>query len=105
MAQLNANKANKSAVHDLKGTNANLQNSSLLQWASDEAKRLSIWKILGNSVTGFPDDSVEWCALNLQDASGDRGIVVAFRYSDAEISVKYRCYNQSAWYGTWKTIV
>lgn len=100
LADLGNNKANKTDVHELFGTNAN--GASLLNWASDEAKRLSIWKTANNTVADFPDDS-EWCALNLQD-SQNRGIVVAFKYA-GDTSVKYRCYFNKSWFGEWKTIV
>lgn len=100
LADLGNNKANKTDVHELFGTNAN--GASLLNWASDEAKRLSIWKTANNTVADFPDDS-EWCALNLQD-SQNRGIVVAFKYA-GDTSVKYRCYFNKSWLGEWKTIV
>lgn len=105
LTKLNSDKADKTTVHNLRGQNANLPNSSLLQWASDDARRLSIWKIEGNSITGFPDDGVEWCALNLQDGTGTRGIVVAFKYFASGLTVKYRCYVNKEWLSNWMTIV
>lgn len=102
LTDIGNNKANKTDVHELFGANVN--GASLLNWASDEAKRLSIWRTANNTVADFPDDS-EWCALNLQD-SQNRGIVVAFKYSgDDNPSVKYRCYFNKSWYGDWKTIM
>lgn len=103
LTSLNSSKANKTDVHNLKGINP--VSNNLVTWASDDAKRLSIWKISGNNATGFPDDSQEWCALNLQDDSGTRGIIVAFRFSSTATGVKYRCYVNGAWSGDWKTIV
>ncbi|MFR3727643.1 collagen-like protein [Lacrimispora sp.] len=101
LTDLGNNKADKTDVHELFGANAD--RASLLNWASDEAKRLSIWKTANNTVADFPDDS-EWCALNLQD-SQNRGIVVAFKYTGGNPSVKYRCYFNKSWYGDWKTIM
>lgn len=103
LAQLNADKANKNKVHDLYGTNPD--GYSLLQWASDGAKRLSIWRVEGKNVSDFPDNETEWCALNLQDATQSRGIVVAFGYDSGVSLVKYRCYFSGKWYSDWKTIV
>ena len=103
LAGLGNSKADKAQVHDLRGINPS--GFSLLNWAADEAKRLSIWKTDTNTVADFPDDS-EWCALNLQDGEGARGIVVAFKYfGDGGTSVKYRCYFNKTWLGGWKTIV
>lgn len=90
-------------MHLLKGINP--PDYDLLNWASDDAKRLSIWKIENQNITGFPDSTNEWCALNLQDASGTRGIVVAFRFTPGIPSVKYRNYANKAWYSNWNTII
>jgi hypothetical protein len=84
---------------------ANPKNSDLLNWASDEAKRLSIWKIIDQNVTGFPDSSVEWCALNLRDETGARGIVVAFNYTANTPQVRYRQYFNKEWKSGWMTII
>lgn len=101
---LGNNKANKTDVHNLLGTNAN--GTSLLAWAADEAKRLSIWQIESSTSADFPDTG-EWCALNLRDASGSRGIVVAFKYvGGASVGVvKYRCYFNKSWISNWQSIV
>ncbi|MEY8357089.1 hypothetical protein AALB39_27610 [Lachnospiraceae bacterium 54-53] len=103
--KLNANKANKSDVHNLKGTNPN--NADLLNWASDNAKRLSLWKIIDTNVTGFPSSSSpkpEWCTLNLQDETGTRGVVLAFEYNGLP-GVKYRCYYNKSWLTDWVSII
>lgn len=103
LTDLGNRKADKTNVHNLLGTTVN--GGSLLAWAADEAKRLSIWQTEGNTVSDFPDGS-EWCALNLQDNGGNRGIVVAFKYyGNGGASVKYRCYFNKTWLGDWKTIV
>ncbi|MEY8352620.1 hypothetical protein AALB39_04595 [Lachnospiraceae bacterium 54-53] len=103
LSNLSSTKANKTEVHNLLGANVN--GSSLLNWASDEAKRLSVWQVQGNSVSGFPDVESEWCALNLQDASAARGIVIALKYTSGNPTIKYRCYFNKAWLGDWKTVV
>lgn len=103
LTQLNADKVDKNKVHDLYGTNPD--GYSLLQWASNEAKRLSIWRIGDKNASDFPNDETEWCVLNLQDETQSRGIVVAFSYDSAAPSVKYRCYFDEKWYSDWKTIV
>lgn len=90
-------------VHNLRGTPANGYN--LCAWASGNPKRLSVWKIYTSNTTDFPDESSEWCALNLQDDTGGRGIVVAFKYTSATPSVKYRCYYNGGWLGEWNSIL
>lgn len=76
--------------------------NDLLNWANDDGRRRQIWKITENGMTGTPDDSREWCCLNFQDNSKNRGIVIAFLYGQS--TVKFRSYFQGSWHSDWVTL-
>jgi len=77
--------------------------SDLVAWASDDARRRIIWRLGNSEATGFPDDTHEWCVLNMQDETAVRGVVVAFSFGGA--SVKYRSYFNKTWLTAWITII